>query len=165
MNKTLGASAGLVAFLTVLFHMVNAPPVERHSTTQPQGSSDIAKQSKPEKQGQGEKTGPVPIEGPWLATRKFFHSEGPEDLSFPDTAEFTRIDRIERCATDPACRARLRSYFGLEFGEDYQSEFVIATVPDPLHTRLALFTDSSLEAIDKAAFHAGWEFAGQWLPW
>jgi hypothetical protein len=51
MNKSLGASAGLVAFLTVLFHVVNAPPVERHSDTPPQGSSDIGKR-KADKQTQ-----------------------------------------------------------------------------------------------------------------
>jgi hypothetical protein len=125
MNKSLGASAGLVAFLTVLFHVVNAPPVDRHSDTQPQASSDIGKR-KPDKQTQADGKESPPIEGPWLATRRFFHSEGTEDQSFPDTAEFTRIDRIEKCATDSRCREKLTSYFGLDLARGYKAEFLIA---------------------------------------
>jgi hypothetical protein len=42
---------------------------------------------------------------------------------------------------------------------------LIATVPDPLHTRMALLLDFQIEAIERSLQDAGWEFAGQWLPW
>ncbi len=42
---------------------------------------------------------------------------------------------------------------------------MIATIQDPLHTRMSLETDRTLDSIQQAAFHAGWEFATQWLPW
>ena len=42
---------------------------------------------------------------------------------------------------------------------------MVATVPDPFHTRLALFTDNSLHAIQQGTAALGWEFANQWLPW
>lgn len=163
MNKNVGTSAGLVAFLTVMFHVVNTPRAERHSGTQARSNANIER-PKPDQETKPDGKEP-PIEGPWLATRAFFQSEGPDDPSFPDTSEFKRIDAIERCATDPACREKLKRYFGLERGNGYELEFLIATVPDPLHTRLSLFTDASLEAIEKAAFQARWELATQWLPW
>jgi hypothetical protein len=42
---------------------------------------------------------------------------------------------------------------------------ILATVPDPLHSRLALFTDGSLDAIEATVGAAGWVFAAQWIPW
>jgi hypothetical protein len=44
-------------------------------------------------------------------------------------------------------------------------KFLLATVPDPMHTRLSLFMDTSVQAIQSAATDAGWLFATQWLPW
>ncbi len=38
-------------------------------------------------------------------------------------------------------------------------------MPDPLHTRLALFTDNAINAIWKAAGANSWQFVSQWLPW
>src|SRR5580658_8720034 len=42
---------------------------------------------------------------------------------------------------------------------------ILATVPDPLHSRLALFTDGSLDAIEATVGAAGWVFAAQCIPW
>jgi hypothetical protein len=45
------------------------------------------------------------------------------------------------------------------------AHWVIATVPDPLHTRMSMETDRYLDAIQHAAFDSGYELATQWLPW
>jgi hypothetical protein len=81
--------------------------------------------------------------------------------------EFSHLTQVESCASDPACSQRLSRYFGVinNSGTRPHIRHIIATVPDPLHTRLALSTDSFIETIEKAAFHSHWEFAAQWLPW
>jgi len=55
------------------------------------------------------------------------------------------------------------SSFGLSKADGV--ECLLATVPDPFHTRLALLTDQTIEAIRKSAAATEWEFATQWLPW
>jgi hypothetical protein len=42
---------------------------------------------------------------------------------------------------------------------------VLALVPDPLHTHLALFFDRSMDAIEKGAQNSGFIFHRSWLPW
>lgn len=43
--------------------------------------------------------------------------------------------------------------------------FVIATVPDPLHTHFALLFDRFTEAIEQAAQDEGYAYDSSWLPW
>ena len=43
--------------------------------------------------------------------------------------------------------------------------FVIATLPDPLHTHLAVSFDQSTAAIQEAAQDEGYDFDSSWLPW
>ena len=43
--------------------------------------------------------------------------------------------------------------------------FLIATVPDPKATSLALFFDRSIESLIWAAADAGYSFERWWLPW
>jgi hypothetical protein len=44
-------------------------------------------------------------------------------------------------------------------------EFVIATVPDPLHTHLNLLFDRTIEAIQQAAQDEKYTYDSSWLPW
>lgn len=44
-------------------------------------------------------------------------------------------------------------------------KFVIATVPDPVHTHLSLQFDRSLEAIQQAAQDERYTYDSSWLPW
>lgn len=109
---------------------------------------------------------PESDEGPWLATRHFFMPFGPPQpvkLS-AQPVDLARADNILRCAGDASCRSDLQRLFGLE-KEGVPVACLLAIVPDPFHTRLALFTDHSIEGIRKGAVAAGWEFASQWLPW
>ncbi len=43
--------------------------------------------------------------------------------------------------------------------------FVIAILPDPLHTHLSLQFDRKIEAIQQAAQDAGYDYDSSWLPW
>jgi len=43
--------------------------------------------------------------------------------------------------------------------------FIVATVPDPLHTLLNLQLDRNIEAIQQAAQDEGYTYDSSWLPW
>lgn len=44
-------------------------------------------------------------------------------------------------------------------------EFIVATVPDPLHTHLNLLFDRTIEAIQQAAQDEKYTYDSSWLPW
>lgn len=44
-------------------------------------------------------------------------------------------------------------------------EFIVATLPDPLHTHLNLQFDRAIEAIQQAAQDEGYTYDSSWLPW
>lgn len=48
---------------------------------------------------------------------------------------------------------------------NYQTEFVIATLPDPLHTHSSLLFDRLVEAIQEGAQDENYEYDSSWLPW
>jgi hypothetical protein len=43
--------------------------------------------------------------------------------------------------------------------------FVIASLPDPVHTHMALLFDRGIESIQKAAQASGYLFSRAWMPW
>lgn len=143
--KNVGASAGFVAIVAVATHFaMPTSPSGRQSgagtpavTAQPEVSSEADNPSD---------EAASPTEGPWLASRHLFQSH---------VAAGAKLN-----TADPA---QVKSYFGLKPG--YQVDFLLATVPDPLRTRLGLSTDASLQAIQKAAEATRWDFATDWLPW
>lgn len=48
---------------------------------------------------------------------------------------------------------------------NFQPKFVIAMLPDPLHTHFSLLFDRFVEAIQQAAQDEGYEYDSSWLPW
>jgi hypothetical protein len=44
-------------------------------------------------------------------------------------------------------------------------EFIVATLPDPLHTHLNLQFDRTIEAVQQAAQDEGYTYDSSWLPW
>jgi hypothetical protein len=50
-------------------------------------------------------------------------------------------------------------------GSTTDIRFVIATVPDPVHSHLAHFFDASIEAIEQGAFNEGYLFDRAIMPW
>ncbi|MGC2660984.1 MAG: hypothetical protein WA324_23770 [Bryobacteraceae bacterium] len=178
-----GASAGILAVVALVLHIAvpktGTPPAA--STVARTGAIADKAGSAPTGTSEGGTAQPPKIEGPWLAAQTFFHEE-PEGIECPaptggsaslpvvgcaSTADFTHLSEIESCANDSGCSERLARFFGVanNSGQKPLIQYVLATIPDPLHTRLALSTDSSIEAIEKAAFDSHWEFAAQWLPW
>jgi hypothetical protein len=43
--------------------------------------------------------------------------------------------------------------------------FVFASLPDPVHTHMALLFDRGIESIQKAAQASGYLFSRAWMPW
>jgi hypothetical protein len=50
-------------------------------------------------------------------------------------------------------------------GKAQQLRFVVATLPDPLHTHFPLIFDRSTEAVEEAAQDDGYVYDSSWLPW
>jgi hypothetical protein len=48
---------------------------------------------------------------------------------------------------------------------DFQPRFLIATLPDPLHTHFSLLFDRFIEAIQQGAQDEGYEYDSSWMPW
>ena len=150
MRQNLGLSTLIIAIVIAVRGVAPTPPA-----APPAGRGEATKTEKPKpkaKQDQGKDPDEAAIlEGPWLATRAFFH-----------TAESQTPDCVE---TSPSCRPQWVQYFGIPPQSQSEMQFLIATVADPLHSRLSLFTDSSIQAIEDAAQATGWLFANEWLPW
>ena len=67
------------------------------------------------------------------------------------------------CTGETGCLGQLRQFFGASDSD--RIDCLLATVPDPYHTRLALFTDDAIDGIWKGAGATAWQFSTQWLPW
>jgi hypothetical protein len=59
----------------------------------------------------------------------------------------------------------LKKHWGVPPTFRKQTEFVIATVPDPIHTHLSLFFDRQIDAIAEAAQEHHYLFARASMPW
>ena len=155
MNKTMGSSVAFVALVAVLLHSAGpshnepaSPSGPKHAQPLPSTLPQSGSTSAPSDGGQG----------PWSATQQYFHQDARR-----------RADGYAACVPGPteACsRQFVLDLYGLPASFDLNSSHaVIATVPDPLHTRMAMETDRALEAIQQAVFDSGYELATQWLPW
>ena len=56
-------------------------------------------------------------------------------------------------------------HWNVPASERPQIEFVIASLPDPVHTHMALMFDREIETIEGAAQRSGYLFARSWMPW
>lgn len=150
MRQNLGLSAIIIA---LVFAMRSGPPSQN-----PGGQP--APTEKPNAPPAG--TGSSETEGPWLATRAFFHSPEAKSAA-PNGTDLSDPASVQMCSAEDACRSQLAKYFGISAAS--QLQFLIATVPDPLHSRVSLLTDESIQAIQEGADASDWVFASQWLPW
>ena len=167
MKGNAGLTAGVVALLALVAHLA-APTGRERGSAEQSGSGGKAANGAV----QAAAAAPLPYDGPWIATRHFFapYEPAPPSVaaSSSQAVDFTNPESVRKCADETNCRDRLRRYFGLPQSESERADeikCVLALVPDPVHTRLALFTDHTIEAIGKGATAADWEFATQWLPW
>ena len=96
MNKTtVGTSAGAVAVLVFALRFANVPQREKLGDARPEAAAAAPNATTAEP---AEKT--PPLEGPWLATRPFFHKEGIPQVQFANGEKVTlsHIRDLERCA-------------------------------------------------------------------
>ena len=159
MNRNLSASAGWIAIAAFVLHLAWPSGENFRQGPAPGLDQSVGSSNSPPASGlSGKLPGAAKpgVEGPWRASQDFFDS--------PDATEFDvgKTSAILQCAKDPACSGSISASFGVKSN---RLEFMLATVPDPLHTRLGLVTDTSIQAIQRAASLAGWDFATQWLPW
>jgi hypothetical protein len=155
MKKEIGSTAGILALLAVIFH-TQFPSGQERSGGQPKTAAQS--QSREKETGTREEE---PLEGPWLATRAFFNQTVPEtgpcdprgtDVSCLTSPNHTDLQRIRR------------SLVGSE-SNNVKMWSIVATVPNPLHTRLSLFLDRQIDAIVGSVQTAEWYLSTQWLPW
>lgn len=164
MNRNLGVSAGLIALLGLMFH-IGPPGSEKPKEVSKESGSGVGRKGDRPK---SEDSSAEPLEGPWLATWELWgRPQAPQTP--PDEEEIKKSNECLRTLGDPAapkeCEERIVAKFGVP-GEARSNIYsILATVPDPVHSRLALFTDGSLDAIETSANASGWIFASRWLPW
>jgi hypothetical protein len=171
MNRNIGLSAGTIVLAAVLLRVAvpgggqgGRVATAGENRTATKGTSEQTEGAGGASQSKEEK-----VEGPWLATRRFFGHAASKSAACEgpaiDLASASNENVFEKAPPEQQeqLHCHVRKYFGIADPE--QVTFLIATVPDPLHSRLALLTDSSLQAIQKAAARSEWVFASEWLPW
>jgi hypothetical protein len=167
MKKEVGTSFGLAALL-----MVSLYPVLPESSKPPVTGAAAKKVEKAAESPPESNAAQAPMDGPWLALRSYFRPS-----TQPSSGQ-TRTPGCESIASllgrpahgrsdREALRACVQRLSGLpdDFETAFSSWSIVATVTDPMHTRMALTLDRQIEAIQAAAAAADWSFVGQWLPW
>src|SRR5450755_3886269 len=98
------------------------------------------------------------------ATQQYFHQEpGAKAADKCSQYLFSSPDRTPLTDCDHSVLGSLYA-LPLDLSPNRVST-LIATVYDPLHTRMSVETDRYLDAVQQAAYRSGWEMATQWLPW
>src|ERR1700722_13132717 len=59
----------------------------------------------------------------------------------------------------------LATHWNVPQPEQVYMKFVIASLPDPVHTHMALLFDRGIETIQRAAQASGYLFSRAWMPW
>lgn len=162
MRKEVGNSAGFLALLALLFHTQFGGESAKPGSSSLTSEIPAAKADYKELSGNNNKAEP---EGPWLQTRSFFHASLPSELAACGVEPSVIPPRAGDLFSSPIDDCQLREYFGIPEAYPGKRHVIIATVADPAHTRLALYTDRQIEAIENGLRASGWEFSRQWLPW
>lgn len=166
MRRTaLGGSAGFLALVGVVLHTeFGGGRAESGAALAPATAAGKSNPAPASMAGADQ-----PVEGPWNATQAFFNVPArrafdPDKPIPPATRELLKT----LISSDGTIKdeKKLRDLLGLANNMlGYSAWSIIATVADPRHTRLSLFFDRQIEAIERSLQPLGWEFATQWLPW
>jgi len=155
MGKSITSSAGVVALIAFLIHALGTTGAEHQTIGAAQAASIEARPAT----GESAQALEPHSEGPWTATQMYFHAQPQLSANSYKAACIAKPN-------EPCPHTITIAFYG--FPEDLplrQVHTVMAAVPDPLRSRLALETDRYLDAIQQAAFDSGYELATQWLPW
>jgi hypothetical protein len=61
--------------------------------------------------------------------------------------------------------AFLKSHWNVPSSQQQHIQFIFASIPDPVHTNMALVFDREIETIQSAVQSGGFLFARAWMPW
>lgn len=121
------------------------------------------------------------LQGPWLASCHYWAPATPPDdntrsgenlptvtapLEVGDrTVNINLNDKEEESSTDPGCGSEAKRWGFPANADPINLTAIIATVPDPVHTHLAMEFDRAVDAILQAASDNGYVSSYYWLPW
>lgn len=162
MNRTAaGSVVGAVLIGAFLLRMPSPVPRSPASATRHTQQSVKPDQSTPSEAGKE-----IPEDGPWKASQDYFgpaRSDKEECLA----AEPSAGNRQNVVATQRGGKIQIRNLRDQLWcvPHDVTVQAMIATVPDPVHTRLPLVFDRTIEAIQLAAQAMNYAPDRYWLPW
>jgi hypothetical protein len=113
-------------------------------------------------------------EGPWMASCKYWSAALSADPVSKDkspdpdiTLNLSGNGAHSHIRTDPVSKSACGSGDGWGIPQDPEPEIntIVATIPDPIHSHLALDFDRSVDAILLAAADNGYLGSYYWLPW
>jgi hypothetical protein len=117
-------------------------------------------------------------EGPWIASCKYWSPARSEDVEQPKKTVVGRglqpsnsqqIDlflHLDDTGSESGCGQDGIKKWGVpEEDHPFSIQAIIATVPDPVHTHLALAFDRTVDAILQAAARNDYVSSSYWLPW
>lgn len=104
--------------------------------------------TKPTSSTKGQKNATQTVEGPWLASQKHFAGRGP--------CRYAASNPQSWCIAPEPKRLK---------GKAHDEMAMIAIVPDPVQTHLALRFDRAIDAIELAAESMNYVPDRYWLPW
>ena len=160
MEKRLGMSTGLIALVALLLHALGGTGDRAARST---ANSAPLVGSATEVKLSGTHATPAKANGPWVATQQYFHT-GASGSNFENCLSHLQ-PMAERMESRGCTRSDLLALYGINGSSTNDIRAVLATVPDPLHTRMSVETDRFLDALQQAAYRSHWELATQWLPW
>jgi hypothetical protein len=121
------------------------------------------------------------LQGPWLASCRYWAPANPPDddaragetsptesapLQVGDrTVNINFYEKAEDISADPGCGSDAKRWGLPENADPINLMAIIATVPDPVHTHMAMEFDRAVDAILQAASDNGYVSSYFWLPW
>jgi hypothetical protein len=99
------------------------------------------------------------------AKKKSAASRAPITTTFPDELRHLIEDSYGEFPADDEDRNQSAAHWNVPKPARPQVRFVIAILPDPVHTHLALIFDRGIEALQQAAERMGYGFDRAILPW
>jgi len=146
---TLGSLLGAILMITMFFRVPGPQP---GAVAQPKRSSN---RTVPAEEGGADETQRrrAPEDGPWKASQQHF-AGAQSGRECPSRSLPTGTQDTDR-----------RKYLWCIPSGDNSVQAVIAILPDPIHTHVALAFDRSVEAIQLAANKMNYVIDQYWLPW
>ena len=157
MKREASGTAALFMAMYLVFQNGQGRPVASQSGTRNTNHSAAVVEAKKENaENKKDEAKAFQLMGPWLATRSFFGLPSPDNKQYANG--LLSLDEKGPVQNPDA----IRELLGMDGTRTIRA--VVATVADPAHTRLQLFFDQQIQALQRAAAAQDWEFAGQWLP-